>query len=161
MEDTSQGARPIEAPRGMYTCKLDDRSRLKLPADWVTFFNSLDEKTLFITSLDRQVAQIYPMSVWRDNEKLLDNFSEEEGASSVVAFIANDLGGTVEIDSQGRVVIPQKLREQLNMDGQSLHLYSYRGHAEVLTDVEYAKKREQAAPAAQDSLKILKKAGLK
>jgi hypothetical protein len=31
----------------------------------------------------------------------------------------------------------------------------------VLTDVEYAKKREQAAPAAQDSLKILKKAGLK
>src|SRR6266567_2146568 len=75
MEDTSQGARPPEAPRGMYTCKLDDRSRLKLPADWVTFFNSLAEKTLFITSLDRHVAQIYPMSVWRDNEKLLDNFT--------------------------------------------------------------------------------------
>jgi MraZ protein len=161
MEDTSQGARPPEAPRGMYTCKLDDRSRLKLPADWVTFFNSLSERTLFITSLDRQVAQIYPMSVWRDNEKLLDTFTEDEAAADVTAFNANDLGGTVEIDSQGRIVIPQKLREQLNMDGQNLHLYSYRGHMVVLTDVEYAKKREQSAPAAQDSLKVLKKAGLK
>ena len=41
MEDANQGATAAEPPGGMYQCKLDDRSRLKLPADWVKYFKSL------------------------------------------------------------------------------------------------------------------------
>ena len=65
----------------MYDLKLDDRARLKLPADWVQFFNSLGEKTLFVTSLDDRIGRIYPMSVWRENEKLLDSYDEDPEAA--------------------------------------------------------------------------------
>jgi MraZ protein len=161
MDDVTQGAPQVEAPRGMYSCKLDDRSRLKLPADWVNFFNSLSEKTLFVTSLDRRIAQIYPMSVWRENEKLLDTYLDDPESAENVGFNANDLGGTVEIDAQGRIVFPQKLRDELKLDGQSLQLYSYRGHVEVLTEAEYNARKQTAAPAARESLLKLKRAGLK
>jgi bifunctional DNA-binding transcriptional regulator/antitoxin component of YhaV-PrlF toxin-antitoxin module len=101
------------------------------------------------------------MSVWRDNEKLLDAFIDDPEAAEDVGFNANDLGGTVEIDSQGRIVFPQKLREELNLDGQALQLYSYRGHVEVLTEAEYNARKQKAAPAARESLLKLKRAGLK
>jgi len=145
----------------MYPCKPDDRSRLKLPADWVKYFGELKEEKLFVTSLDRRIAQIYPMSVWRENEKLLDEFLEDPEASETVLFNAMDLGGTVEIDSQGRIVFPQKLREALNMEGQALQLYASRGHIEVLTETEYNARREVSVPSARESLHKLRRAGLK
>jgi DNA-binding transcriptional regulator/RsmH inhibitor MraZ len=158
MEDADQGRKRPTPPAGMYQCKLDDRARLKLPADWVKFFEESGENILFVTSLDRRVAQIYPMSVWRENEKLLDAYEDPEAAEGLL-FNANDLGGTIEIDSQGRIVFPQKLREALGMDGQ-LQLYKSRGHIEVLTEAEYNARKEKAAPSAQENHTKLKKAGL-
>jgi DNA-binding transcriptional regulator/RsmH inhibitor MraZ len=144
----------------MYQCKLDDRSRLKLPADLLKYFNELKENVLFVTSLDRLIGQIYPISVWRENEKLLDTFTEDPEAAERLIFNAYDLGGTIEIDSQGRIVFPQKLRDALQMDGQ-LQLYSSRGHIEVLTETEYTKRKGVAAPKAPEDLTKLKKAGLR
>ena len=158
MEHADQGATRPSPPTGMYQCKLDDRARLKLPADWVKFFEELKENVLFVTSLDRRIGQIYPMSVWKENEKLLDEFEEPEIADGIL-FNANDLGGTVEIDSQGRIVFPQKLREALGMDGQ-LQLYKSRGHIEVLTETEYNARKEKATPSAQENVLKAKKKGL-
>jgi hypothetical protein len=49
----------------------------------------------------------------------------------------------------------------LNLDGQSLQLYSYRGHVEVLTEAVYSERKQVAAPSARESALKLKKAGLK
>jgi DNA-binding transcriptional regulator/RsmH inhibitor MraZ len=164
MEELTQGTAepglPAEPPRGMFTCKLDDRSRLKLPADLVAFFNSLSEKKLFVTSLDRNIAQIYPMSVWRKNEKLIANHVDDPEAAEIVGFNANDLGGTVEIDAQGRIVFPQALREELKLDGQTLKLYAVQEHIDVLTEPVYNELKQAAAPGAKASALKLKKAGL-
>jgi DNA-binding transcriptional regulator/RsmH inhibitor MraZ len=161
MENANQEGGKPSPPIGMYLCKPDDRSRLKLPADWVKYFAELKEEKLFVTSLDRRIAQIYPMSVWRENEKLMDQYLDDPEASETVLFNAMDLGGTVEIDSQGRIVFPQKLRDALSMEGQSLQLYGSRGHIEVLTETEYNARKEVAAPSARESLTKLRRAGLK
>jgi DNA-binding transcriptional regulator/RsmH inhibitor MraZ len=164
MEELTQGTAapglPVEPPRGMFTCKLDDRSRLKLPADLVAFFNSLSEKKLFVTSLDRNIAQIYPMSVWRKNEKLIATYAEDPEAAAVVGFNAMDLGGTVDIDAQGRIVFPQALREELKLDGQTLRLHLSQEHFDVLTEAVYNERKQAATPAARESALKLKKAGL-
>jgi MraZ protein len=55
----------VEPPRGMYPARLDDKGRVKLPTSFQQFFGALREKKLFVTSLDRRIAQIYPMVVWR------------------------------------------------------------------------------------------------
>ena len=145
----------------MYELKLDDRGRIKLPADWVNFFNTLQEKRLFVTSLDDRIARIYPIAVWRENEKLLDSFDEDPEAAEIVAFTANDNGSTVDMDAQGRITFPQKLRDLLRMDGQEVHLYGYRSHIEVLTHEVYLERKGVAGPAKREAALRMKKSGLK
>jgi transcriptional regulator MraZ len=161
MDEITQGAKPISPPLGMYELKLDDRQRLKLPAVWVNFFNSLNEKILFVTSLDDRIARIYPMSVWLANQELLDAYIEDPDAAEAVTFTAQDNGTTVEMDAQGRITFPTKLREKLKIEGQELHLYGYRGHAEVMTDEVYRETLGATAAAKQQAALKLKRAGLK
>src|SRR5579859_4387147 len=103
----------VEPPRGMYPARLDEKGRVKLPAAFQQYFAALREKTLFVTSLDRRIAQIYPMAVWRDNEKVLSENREHTRAAKAVAFNASDLGAETEMDSQGRILFSPELRREL------------------------------------------------
>ena len=144
-------APPSNAPQGMYSGKLDQQVRLKVPADWASFFNGLPDKRLFCTCLDGRIGLIFPMEVWLKNLKLLDS-SPDTQAAKAVTFTANKNGGTVEMDPQNRVVLPQKMREVLKLaDGQTLYLYSYRGHVEVLTEAAYQAEDIQSAPVVESS----------
>ena len=145
----------------MYDCRLDDKGRLKLPTAFQTFINSLTEKKLFVTSLDRRIAQIYPMPVWRENEKFFESFRENPQVAQDVAFNANDLGADAEMDTQGRVLFNTALREQLDLENQPLHMYAYRGHVKVLTHAIYEERRQRASKAATENVESLERAGLK
>jgi len=160
-DDQSRDLQPVEPPRGMYDCRLDDKGRLKLPTAFQTFINSLTEKRLFVTSLDRRIAQIYPMPVWRENEKFFESFRENPQVAQDVAFNANDLGADAEMDSQGRVLFNTALREQLDLENQPLHMYAYRGHVKVLTHAIYEERRQRASKAATENVESLERAGLK
>ena len=160
-DDQSRDLQPVEPPRGMYDCRLDDKGRLKLPTAFQTFINSLTEKKLFVTSLDRRIAQIYPMPVWRENEKFFESFRENPQVAQDVAFNANDLGADAEMDSQGRVLFNTALREQLDLENQPLHMYAYRGHVKVLTHAIYEERRQRASKAATENVESLERAGLK
>ena len=160
-DDQSRETKPVEPPRGMYDCRLDDKGRLKLPAQFQHFINSLTEKGLFVTSLDRRIAQIYPITVWRENEKFFENFRDNPQVAQDVAFNANDLGADADMDSQGRVLFNTALREQLDLEGQQLHLYAYRGHVKVLTHAIYEERRQRASKAATENVDLLERAGLK
>jgi MraZ protein len=145
----------------MYDCRLDDKGRLKLPTAFQAFINSLTEKKLFVTSLDRCIAQIYPMPVWRENEKFFESFRENPQVAQDVAFNANDLGADAEMDTQGRVLFNTALREQLDLENQPLHMYAYRGHVKVLTHAIYEERRQRASKAATENVESLERAGLK
>jgi len=94
---------------------MDDRGRVKLPAAFKEYLEQLPEKKLFVTSLDRRIAQIYPIHCWRDTEKFLENFSEDPEAAENLAFNAADLGAETEMDSQGRVLFSPELRRELGL----------------------------------------------
>jgi len=159
-DDKSRGT-PPEAPRGMYPGRLDDKGRLKLPAPFQHFFNSLTEKKLFVTSLDRRIAQIYPIAVWRENEKFFETFRDDPQAAQDVAFNANDLGADAEADSQGRVLFNPELRRELGLEDQELHVFSYKGRVQVLTEGIYQERRQRASKAASANVELLERAGLK
>src|SRR5208337_1954831 len=88
----------IEAPRGTYPGRLDDKGRLKVPTVFQEYFASLPERKLFVTSLDRRVAQIYPIRVWRTNEKVFDSYLEDLEAARHISLNAADLGADAEMD---------------------------------------------------------------
>jgi DNA-binding transcriptional regulator/RsmH inhibitor MraZ len=161
-EPVSNASPPGELPRGRYPARLDDKARLKLPADFIKFFKSLPETKLYLTSLDRQIAHLYPIAEWRVNEKLLDTYQEDPDAADNIAFIAADLGADVEMDAQGTIIVHPDLRRELEMEGQELHLIAYKGHVEILTDARYKERKERATPEnTAGNLKTMKKAELR
>ena len=150
----------VEPPRGMYPGRLDDKGRMKLPVAFQQFLAALREKKLFITSLDRRIAQIYPIAVWRENEKFFETYRDDPRVARNVAFNAADLGAESEMDGQGRILFPPELRRELGIEDQAVRLFAYRGRIEVLSEKIYEERKREAAQMAGDDLAKLEAAGL-
>lgn len=145
----------------MYPARLDDKGRLKLPAVFQQYFNSFPEGKLFITSLDGRIGQIYPISAWRQNEELFEQYRDDPDALQDLLFNAQDLGAEAELDSQGRVTVNSELRQELDLQGQELHLFAYRNHVQILTEAIYQERKLRARPKAAENIRKLEAAGMK
>ncbi len=102
---------------GSYTARFDKSSRIKIPEKFRNAIEDQFGKDLFITSLADESVQIYPLSVW---EKL--SGSSMEGAlqlnPAVRSFLirVNRKGNHYRIDSKGRILINQVLREKAELN---------------------------------------------
>jgi len=135
----------VEAPRGMYSAKLDDRGRLKISADFLPWFEAHKGEKLYVTSLDRKIGSIYPLDVWRDNERLFQSPGFDPRLARILTFNAADLGGDADLDNQGRIQLPQELRKELGMEnGSVVRLYAYKRRIEVMSERLYAERRHEA-----------------
>jgi len=130
----------IEPPRGMSPARLDERGRMKLPVPLKEYLDKFREKRLFVTSFDRTTGRIYPLSVWRQTEKFLDGLTEDPDLAERLAFIAADMGEELELDAQGRIVIPQGLRKALGIEDQTVRLRVFRGYIEILSERMYQER---------------------
>jgi len=144
----------------MYPGRLDDKGRVKLPATFQQYFAALREKTLFVTSLDRRIAQIYPMAIWRDNEKVFEIFRDNPRVAKSVAFNAADLGAETEMDGQGRILLSPELRRELGIENAPVRLFAYRGHIEIMSEKIYEARKLQAAELTEEDFSKLEAAGL-
>jgi len=162
MVDTPHQPQPpkTEPPLGMYPGRLDDRGRVKLPANFLQYFGALGETRFFVTSLDRRIAQIYTIPAWRETEKWLASFRADAKRARNVAFNAADLGAEAEIDSQGRILFSTELRRELGIENQPVRLYAYRTRIEVLSDKIYQERRAEASANPVEDVTKLDEAGL-
>jgi len=144
----------------MYPARLDDKGRMKLPQTFMNYLNSLREKTLFVTSLDRSIAAIYPMASWRQVEEFFSMYQEDPDAANDIRFNANDLGAEAEMDQQGRVGFSPELRRELGLEAKPLRIFSDKGKILVLTEELYAARKERASQNAQEKVRKLEAAGL-
>jgi MraZ protein len=104
--------------RGNHPTRVDDKGRLKVPAE---FKRVIDEKygtQFYITSLDGKVAQIYPFEEWERIEQKLASLSTFNPTKKKFLTRANYWGQQVEMDGQGRLLIPQLLRENAIIKGE-------------------------------------------
>jgi len=150
----------IEPPRGAYPARLDDKGRLKLPADFQQFFGVLREKKLFVTSLDERTAQVYPIQVWRQNEKFFEEYKEDPKTARRMAFRAAHFGSESEMDGQGRILFPPELRRKLGIENQPVRIYAFRGHINVLSEAVYEQYVQESEQLTADDLDKLETAGL-
>ena len=156
----------VPPPLGIYPARVDDKGRLKLPADFQQYLSAIfagesSERRVFITSLDLTTVRIYPLSVWKSNESLLEQETDSPEDAADIAFLAKDLGGSSEVDGQGRVLIPAELRQLLNLESQPVHLDCYKGRISVLTEEVYRQKQARARENALEKLNRLEKKGLR
>jgi MraZ protein len=163
VDEVNQSTPMLEAPLGMYTARVDEKGRVKLPVDFQQYFAELGEKRFFITSLDGCVASIYTIPRWRQNLRILADFKEDPRAAEDIWFMADDLGGQAEIDNQGRLLFPAELRQELGMENQAVRLRAVDDRVDVLSDKIYAERRVRSRTKESMSANLtkLRQAGLK
>ena len=99
--------------RGSSQTRVDEKGRLKVP---VGLMRDLEEKVFFVTSQDGERAEIWPLSAWKKKEVLLaKRFSPSSRARQRFERTTSYYGAEVEMDAQGRVLLPQPLREDANL----------------------------------------------
>ena len=103
--------------RGNHPTRVDEKGRLKVPAE---FKRVVDEKygtQFYITSLDGKSASIYPFEEWQRIEEKLARLSTFNPTKKKFLNRTNYFGQVVEMDGQGRVLIPSLLREAASIRG--------------------------------------------
>jgi MraZ protein len=102
--------------RGNYPAKVDEKGRLKIPA---SFLEELKEfgNVFYITSPSGETARIYPMKVWNEIEDKLAKLPSTNKAKRKFLLRTSYFGQVVEMDAQGRVLVPSVLREKAQAKG--------------------------------------------
>ena len=157
--DPTVNAAQLDRPRGVCHTKLDEKGRIKLSADIQRYLATLGETKFFVTTLDGRIGRIYPISAWAEQEDFLNHDPESDQAERIL-FIAHDLGGDSDLDSQGRVLVPSELRRALNIENQPVHLQVYRKHIRIYSDSTYQVMRTQAFENPESTVRMFEKKGL-
>ena len=104
--------------RGNYAAKIDDKGRLKVPNAFRTLVEGTHGKDLFVTSLTGEYVRIYPMPIWMALEEKMSKVPSTHPARLKYLDRVNYFGQTAELDTQGRVLIHQRLRDSAGMTGE-------------------------------------------
>ena len=103
--------------RGNAPARIDDKGRLKVPNAFRALVEGAHGRELFLTSVTGESVRIYPMPVWLDLEQKLAAMPSTHPSKLRFLDRVNYYGATGELDSQGRVLIPFRLREAASMAG--------------------------------------------
>ena len=100
---------------GNPTIKLDDRGRLKLPAEFKSFTEKKygkDFNAFYITSREGEDAEIYPMPEWRQHYAKVCKLPKSLPARKKLLERYTLYGDRADMDPQGRIQIPEELRNE-------------------------------------------------
>jgi len=104
--------------RGNAPARIDDKGRLKVPNAFRAALESKYGRELFVTSTTGEFVRIYPMPVWLDIEQKLGGMPSTHPAKLRFLDRVNYFGQVAELDVQGRVLIPVRLRDSASMSGE-------------------------------------------
>jgi MraZ protein len=134
--------------RGNHPTRVDEKGRLKVPAE---FKRVIDEKygaQFYITSVDGKIAQVYPFEEWERIEQKLAALSNFNPTKKKFLMRTNYWGQQVEMDSQGRLLLPQLLRDSAQLKGE-VAVMGYLNRLEVQS-MECVRKEVEEAFTPED-----------
>ncbi len=115
-------------------------------------------RELFLTSLTGESVRIYPMPVWLDLEQKLAAMPSTHPSKLRFLDRVNYFGSAGELDAQGRVLIPVRLREAATMSGDVDVLGQY-NYLEVWNHDRFL-ARMQREPFTDDDARALSEFGV-
>lgn len=104
--------------RGNHPARIDEKGRIKVPNGFRTLVEAQYGPELFVTSVTGEYVRLYPMPVWLEIERKLAEVPSTNPSKLRFLDRVNFFGQTVALDKQGRVLIPQVLRETAAMAGE-------------------------------------------
>jgi MraZ protein len=103
--------------RGNAPARIDEKGRLKVPTAFKSLLENKYGRELFLTSVSGEHVRIYPMPVWLELEQKLSDVPSTNPSKLRFLDRVNYYGSAGELDSQGRVLIPVRLRDAATMTG--------------------------------------------
>ena len=104
--------------RGSTSARIDDKGRLKVPNAFRRLVEQKHGREVFLTSLTGEYVRIYPMPVWLELEQKLGEMPSTHPSKLRFLDRVNYFGQSAELDVQGRVMIPLRLRDAATMAGE-------------------------------------------
>ncbi|MCD6045762.1 MAG: mraZ, partial [Gammaproteobacteria bacterium] len=120
--------------RGITAVSLDVKGRLAMPARQRDLLLETDDKAQLVVTIDTQSAclLLYPLEEWEIIERKLEALPSFNPATRRLQRLLIGHASEVEMDNQGRILIPQLLRDYAKLDkrvmvvgqGQKFELWS-------------------------------------
>jgi MraZ protein len=104
--------------RGNHPTRVDEKGRLKVPAEFKRVIDEKYGQQYYITSLDGKSAQVYPFEEWERIEQKMASLPTFNPTKKKFLDRVNYYGQMVEMDGQGRLLIPQLLRDSAQIKGE-------------------------------------------
>ena len=102
---------------GSYKARFDKSGRIKIPEQFRAAIEEKFGRDVFITSLNDPAVQIYPLAVWEEFAGL-----SKEKSAPIRPYVKNFMrrvnreGNFHEIDSKGRVLVNQSLKQRARLN---------------------------------------------
>ncbi|HVB37385.1 MAG TPA: hypothetical protein VND92_02570 [Vicinamibacterales bacterium] len=144
--------------RGNAPARIDDKGRLKVPNGFRATLEETHGRELFITSLTGEYVRLYPMPVWVDIEQKLARIPSTHPSKLKFLDRVNYFGQVAELDSQGRVLIPARLRDSALMAGE-VDVFGQYNYLEVWNHDRFVAKL-QRDPYTDDDARALSEFGI-
>ena len=143
--------------RGNYPARVDEKGRVKIPAAFLEALREYGNK-FYVTSENGDYVRVYPMKIWNEIEEKLARLSSHNRTKQKFLTRTNYYGQLVELDGQGRILVPPILRESAQM----------RGDVDVLGNLNYLQiwnhtrflDSLKASPITDDDEKTLDELGI-
>jgi MraZ protein len=143
--------------RGNYPARVDEKGRVKIPAAFLEALREYGNK-FYVTSENGDYVRVYPMKIWNEIEEKLACLSSHNRTKQKFLTRTNYYGQLVELDGQGRILVPPILRESAQM----------RGDVDVLGNLNYLQiwnhtrflDNLKASPITDDDEKTLDELGI-
>jgi MraZ protein len=143
--------------RGNYLATVDEKGRVKIPADFLGDLRRSGRR-FYVTSHTGDHARIYPMKVWEAIEEKLAKRSSYNAVKQKFLTRTNYYGQVVELDGQGRILIPPVLRETAEMKGE-VNVQGQLNYLEVSNHARFL-ERLKRNPLTTDDEKALEELGI-
>jgi hypothetical protein len=134
---------------------------VRLPKLLENFVRALPDQEFFATTLDGDTGRIYPMTVWRENERILAEYKDDPQMAEDLAFYAHYWGGVATLDGSARLLMPTKLRRKLGIENQTVYLRFFNDGIDVFSEAISEKRLKRAEEGCEKNLPQLRKMGLK
>jgi MraZ protein len=144
--------------RGSAPTKIDDKGRLKVPTDFRRHIEERYGPDLFVTSVQGDSALLYPLPVWEEFEARLLALPATDRHRARFLERVNYFGQQVQMDNQGRLVIPQILRERAGMNGDVV-VSGQLDHLVVWNHERFLSRLDQE-PFTEDDFRALSERGI-
>ena len=127
--------------RGNHPARVDEKGRLKLPADFKRRVDEIYGNQFYVTSRDGKRAEIYPLPEWEKIEAQLAKVPSFNPAKKKFLDVTNYYGQVTEMDTQGRMLLPLLLRESAKVTAEVVVLGA-QTYLEVVNHDDFRTKLE-------------------